>query len=1469
MTSSSCTRVSGTRTHRGLRYRTSETFTRTMRSVAATAVCFAGRASVAAVGAMCLTGRIKVRWFRYHDLQQFASSFDYSTPTWIQFYRGRGQEDAVHALLVQQWRLALASGKLVSDNGSFIDPASIAPEDAARLKESGFRLLALHSSSPGADVPSDVPEKNAAAATMAPVEGAPAAAQVEAAAEPGAATPSEDPQAVAERDSSSTSTSRIRVLLPDVTVSVAIPQPPSPPSSFPTAAALSELGDSPIDARMSSDAARQSSTAERPSIDVALAAAEQQSSSDVPPNSSPEWREVMASEQEADMVLLIPQLLQKQPPSASSLVELGAKAHPALDSSGGVRHSGAPEQRLTFAAFASANGFTSLTERVVCSLEGNRDDSHMAVAAAGTLPKTAIAAAPSLGSITVAPRGSSMIDSIGSFFSGLTGWGSDSSSGNDRSSSSGVNVNKATPSADDSGSASSDFSRYERFTENLADPSESQNFAHSHLLAPEREHTRAAAAAAAAAPTWHSSQLNCLLELQAVADSYVTGALLASNARSRLSSPPSSHWFAPSPASRAALSWRLSCPPTATAPSESDAAPHWLHVVSPAAYGILRDAMREHVGATLLAKNALDGAVPLPEVLSSPWSAALLQLTRSTAVPLSVASQSPVFDFIRDFSVGAFSAAASADCVIAPVEASTLVKKWSSSSSSSSSAPRDTAAPSMGGAAASSTPTLLSSDVLSPAIGRTATAWRIFLNRAHGGTGSASEHLLRVSAALSAKSRPGHHSPLLGPTSPAVPPSEPLSFWSSISSMSVSGVLFPDRVARAEGACLPPEGLAVPALAPLSSSVVVEGRNITSSSSSRTSSSSHQRASHGDASFAADTDNEADYELNVYLQELRFRIANEAARFDVEERKRRAALDADSVAVVASDAAASSTTPRLVPSPSASALSEDTVSPRPHAYLTWGPRHPLLVPPTCIPLPAVTTETCNSRSHGHVQRGDASSSTTSTTAAASLMRTSTSGFRTQSNVFGMRLLSSPFACLPTIVPYWMASRADSTHVSTSLQPMSFIGQIGNATTLIEVHHTTLPHPQSSRHQQLPLSSLTRAVFQQLQRQQLSSSSALPGTAAEVLDAAVGFTAMWALGYPRYWPSLSAQRVRGTESLYDTRSSGTRNSTDEAVLNGDGANSNTSNTTNTLDTSIDDSFNATSELGRVFCRGRALLAMQRSPLTLGAVLVPSVAHAEIATSAAAVSESSSSPAQSPSEPVSELPLSTASSPQRGAVSANGVFLLPIWHPRRLHVPAAFTNRESASSSSSPNVPVAAAVAASSTLRVAATSSGATSSTAAIAAHTGANPTSTSPSTPPSAVGAAPVAPWVSSRGTAHPHVYNEAGSAQFLSTAMHRLRLQFEDAMTVAAGRTEASPVVSTAPVAAAVTATPFAEYGEETVPYAGRTVAQLLRLTPLAIRDLARRVRERRLLKVYGNDGETALREGRRPGGGSSSKQDP
>eukprot|EP01138_Halocafeteria_seosinensis_P010940 gb/GECG01011174.1/.p1 GENE.gb/GECG01011174.1/~~gb/GECG01011174.1/.p1 ORF type:complete len:1003 (+),score=89.81 gb/GECG01011174.1/:1-3009(+) len=50
---------------------------------------YSGKASTAEIGKMCLSGRIKVHWFRYRELQKFANCFDFSTETWIRFYDQR------------------------------------------------------------------------------------------------------------------------------------------------------------------------------------------------------------------------------------------------------------------------------------------------------------------------------------------------------------------------------------------------------------------------------------------------------------------------------------------------------------------------------------------------------------------------------------------------------------------------------------------------------------------------------------------------------------------------------------------------------------------------------------------------------------------------------------------------------------------------------------------------------------------------------------------------------------------------------------------------------------------------------------------------------------------------------------------------------------------------------------------------------------------------------------------------------------------------------------------------------------------------------------------------------------------------------------------------------------------------------------------------------------------------------------
>jgi hypothetical protein len=95
---------------------------------------YSGRASIAAVAAMCFSGRIKVKWFKFHDLQQFASSFNYDTHIWIKLFKRRGQLNNVNELMKLQWKTARGSPDLmvVTDDGDIVLASTL---DSAKVEE--------------------------------------------------------------------------------------------------------------------------------------------------------------------------------------------------------------------------------------------------------------------------------------------------------------------------------------------------------------------------------------------------------------------------------------------------------------------------------------------------------------------------------------------------------------------------------------------------------------------------------------------------------------------------------------------------------------------------------------------------------------------------------------------------------------------------------------------------------------------------------------------------------------------------------------------------------------------------------------------------------------------------------------------------------------------------------------------------------------------------------------------------------------------------------------------------------------------------------------------------------------------------------------------------------------------------------------------------------------------------------------
>lgn len=97
----------------------------------------AGAASAANVASLVLTGRIKVHWFRFGELQAFAQSYDYTTPVWVHFYRTRGQIPEADELMQIQWTRTKAQfpGQvaLVDEDGNTIPPDAAAKLSKRRL----------------------------------------------------------------------------------------------------------------------------------------------------------------------------------------------------------------------------------------------------------------------------------------------------------------------------------------------------------------------------------------------------------------------------------------------------------------------------------------------------------------------------------------------------------------------------------------------------------------------------------------------------------------------------------------------------------------------------------------------------------------------------------------------------------------------------------------------------------------------------------------------------------------------------------------------------------------------------------------------------------------------------------------------------------------------------------------------------------------------------------------------------------------------------------------------------------------------------------------------------------------------------------------------------------------------------------------------------------------------------------------
>jgi hypothetical protein len=101
--------------------------------------------SPALVAALLVTGRVKVdNWLRFGDLRHFVSSFNYATPSWIAFYRGRGQIENVERLFEAQRIRARAAGKIVDENtGDIVDPKPIQTEHSDVLTNAAQTVITM------------------------------------------------------------------------------------------------------------------------------------------------------------------------------------------------------------------------------------------------------------------------------------------------------------------------------------------------------------------------------------------------------------------------------------------------------------------------------------------------------------------------------------------------------------------------------------------------------------------------------------------------------------------------------------------------------------------------------------------------------------------------------------------------------------------------------------------------------------------------------------------------------------------------------------------------------------------------------------------------------------------------------------------------------------------------------------------------------------------------------------------------------------------------------------------------------------------------------------------------------------------------------------------------------------------------------------------------------------------------------
>jgi hypothetical protein len=108
---------------------------------------YSGECNAATLASMILTGKVRVRWLRYLEVQSFALAFDYSVPNWISYFRKQGNFEAADSLLCKEWEKLISTSAgmkglvVVAEDGTILNCANLSHSRILALREMGSVYL--------------------------------------------------------------------------------------------------------------------------------------------------------------------------------------------------------------------------------------------------------------------------------------------------------------------------------------------------------------------------------------------------------------------------------------------------------------------------------------------------------------------------------------------------------------------------------------------------------------------------------------------------------------------------------------------------------------------------------------------------------------------------------------------------------------------------------------------------------------------------------------------------------------------------------------------------------------------------------------------------------------------------------------------------------------------------------------------------------------------------------------------------------------------------------------------------------------------------------------------------------------------------------------------------------------------------------------------------------------------------------